>query len=339
MADNTPAPYVMNVWYMAGWQEEVDNADWLARKLLDRNWLIFHKEDGSYAMIHDRCPHRFAPLSMGRRDGDTIACGYHGLRFDGTGRCIHNPFSDLIPPGAAVATCPVVARYGIIWFWPGDPQAADPELIPDFTILDDPQPMVRQAMRMDANYELLTDNLMDLSHVEFVHVNTFQSGGVFWQGKHEALQDENGAIWSNWRVENVPPPPFAPQMEGLKCDRWTRMRWNAPASMWLEVGCAPHGQSGENPLFPTMRNPHIVTPETPTSSWYFYNCQPGEESIAFARRVFEDEDQPMLEAVERAMEGQDFWDMRPVILNIDSAAVRTRRQMQKLRRQESAEQE
>ncbi|KAH2808280.1 hypothetical protein KXV85_006061, partial [Aspergillus fumigatus] len=57
MADNTPAPYVMNVWYMAGWQEEVDNADWLARKLLDRNWLIFRKEDGSYAMIHDRCPH------------------------------------------------------------------------------------------------------------------------------------------------------------------------------------------------------------------------------------------------------------------------------------------
>ncbi|WP_246027313.1 aromatic ring-hydroxylating dioxygenase subunit alpha [Novosphingobium umbonatum] len=321
---------------MAAWQEEVDGKAWLARKLLGQNWLIFEQEDGTYAMVQDRCPHRFAPLSMGKRVGDTIACGYHGLRFDGKGQCVHNPFSDMIPPAAKLATYPVVARHGILWFWPGEAEAADPATIPDFTILDDPRPMVRQSMRMQAHYELLTDNLMDLSHVEFVHENTFNSGGVFWLGQHHAFQDEQGAIWSNWAVEDVPPPPFVPQLKGRNCNRWTKMRWNAPATMMLEVGCAPHDAPQDTSAFPTMRNPHIVTPESENSSWYFYNCEPGEESIAFARKVFEDEDQPMLEAVQQAMDGQDFWDMRPVVLNIDGGAIRARRHLEKMKKAEAA---
>lgn len=327
--------YVMNVWYMAAWQEEVDGQPMLARMLLDKAWVIYRKDDGSYAMLRDRCPHRFAPLSRGQRVGDIIACGYHGLRFDGAGQCIHNPFSELIPPGTAVESLPVVARHGILWFWPGDADKADSALIPDFAILDDPTPMARKATRMNANYELLADNLMDLSHIEFVHANSFQSGGALLKGNHQARQDNDGSIWSCWEVHDVPAPRFAQALQDVPVDRWTDMRWNAPACMYLEVGATPHGMAREESPVRPLRNPHIVTPETQTSSHYFYNCFPGEESEAFAWRVFEKEDRPMLEAVEKEMDGQEFWSMRPVILNVDAGAVRARRHLMKLRRDEA----
>lgn len=330
--------YVLDLWYMAAWQEEVDNADTLARTFLDRQWLMFRKSDGTYAMVRDRCPHRFAPLSRGKRVGDRIVCGYHGLQFDASGTCVHNPFSDLIPPNAVVESWPIVARHGILWFWPGDADAADASTIPDFAFLDDPQPMVRNHTIMDANYEILTDNLLDLSHIEFVHEHSFQSGGALLKGKYRAYQEDDGSVWSCWTVENVSAPRFAAEQLGdTLSDRWTNMRWNAPASMYLEVGAAPHGVPPAETPVRALRNPHIITPLSQTQSHYFYNCFPGPESEAFAKLIFEDEDRPMLEAVEASMSGQDFWEMRPVILNVDAGAVRARRHLMKLRREQRSD--
>ena len=327
--------YVLNVWYMAAWQEEVDANDMVARTLLDRNWVIYATGEGEYAMLLDRCPHRFAPLSRGRREGDQIECGYHGLRFDRNGTCVHNPFSELIPPNSSIPTCPVVARNGIIWFWPGDREAADPAKIPDYAILDDPMPMVRKRTRIEANYELLADNLLDLSHVEYVHRNSFRSGGAMLKGEHKAYTDENGAIWSCWSMTDVPAPLFATSLKDVSTDRWTNMRWNAPASLYLEVGAAPTGcPRDESPVRP-LRNPHIVTPETQASSHYFYNHTPGEQSAALAAQVFEHEDRPMLEAVQREMGDNDFWDMHPLILKVDSGAVRARRRLKQMRSEEA----
>ena len=66
--------------------------------LLDRKWLLWRERDGGWAMIEDRCPHRFVPLSRGTFHDGRIACGYHGLTFDGTGACVHNPFGGELPP-------------------------------------------------------------------------------------------------------------------------------------------------------------------------------------------------------------------------------------------------
>lgn len=323
--------YIKNVWYMAAWQEEVDGTDMLSRTFLDEAWLIFKVEDG-YAIIRDRCPHRFAPLSKGRRCGDLIECGYHGLTFDKHGTCVKNPFSDLIPPNSAIRTMLVEARHGIIWFWPGDVSKADPDLIPDFGFLDDPLEMTRMRTVMNANYELLTDNLMDLSHIEYVHRDSFQSGGAMFKGKHKARTEDDGQVWSCWLMEGVNPPRFATELEGTQCDRWTNMRWNAPANMYLEVGAAPLGvPHDESPIRP-LRNPHIITPETQTTSHYFYNTIKGDE--AFVEQVFDNEDRPMLEAVQNEMDGAQFWELQPLILNVDAGAVRARRQLMKMRREE-----
>jgi len=330
--------YLMNAWYMAAWQEEVGEEALLARTLLEQPWLLYRTAQGDYAMIHDRCPHRFAPLSRGKRIGDVIACGYHGLRFDRTGKCVHNPFSDRISPKAVVKSLPVVARHGILWFWPGDPEKADPASIPDFTILDDPAPMVRTASLMNAHYELLTDNLLDLSHIEFVHEHSFQSGGALLQGQHKGYIDNEGVVWSCWTVEDTTPPRFAAaQLAGQRVDRWTTMRWNAPSVLYLEVGATPHGVPREESPVRPLRNPHIITPSTHASCYYFYNCIPGAESEAFARRIFEEEDRPMLEAVQQRMGDQEFWSQQPLILNVDAGAIHARQQLIRLKKAEAGE--
>lgn len=330
------ADYVRNVWYMAAWEEEIVGDAVLGRTLLDQPWLILRKADGTYTMMSDRCPHRLAPLHKGRREGDSIACPYHGLAFDTAGTCVHNPFADTIPPHARLSALPIVARYGALWFWPGDAALADQDLIPDFSVLDDPVPMVRGRTHFKANYEIITDNLMDLSHAEFIHIETFRTEGKIFAGRHSAVETADGAIWSNWAMfDTLPPPWLAGLPDGARLDEWLEMRWHAPASMLLHIGFTLAGTPREAAPVPGMVNPHIITPETKGTSHYFFTRQPGEESGALAYKVFEEEDKPMLEEIQRRMGDTDFWDWKPVILNVDAAAVRARRRLMKMRREEA----
>lgn len=329
-------PYVRNLWYMAAWEEEVPEGGILTRTLLDEPRLIYRLSDGGYATLADRCPHRFVPLSRGKREGDRIVCGYHGLQFGADGGCKRNPFSDLIPPNARVSSWPTVARYGALWVWPGEAARADDALIPDFSFIDAGGPTVRGRTWMKANYEYITDNLMDLSHAEFLHVESFGTNGALFGGEHSATTDETGGVWSNWWMPATPPPGWAEPLvpAGGRVDQWLEMRWHAPASMALFIGVAHAGTGRREMVVPAMANPHIITPETAGSSHYFFTREPGEAAEAMARQVFDEEDGPMIEAVERAMAGRDFWAERPVILHVDAAAIRARRRLEALRRAE-----
>ena len=103
--DTTPTKYLANAWYMAAWSEEI-GASLLHRRILGKAILLYRKENDHIAALDDRCPHRFLPLSRGERVGDSIRCGYHGLRFDAAGKCVHNPFAQKIPNGAVVRAWP-----------------------------------------------------------------------------------------------------------------------------------------------------------------------------------------------------------------------------------------
>jgi vanillate O-demethylase monooxygenase subunit len=334
------ADYVRNAWYMAGWEEEVPEQGFLVRTIMDKPMLFYRKQDGTgYVGMVDRCPHRFAPLSMGRREGDRLVCGYHGLTFDETGACVRNPFSDLIPPHCRVQAFAVEARDTILWLWGGDPAEADPSLIADFSCMAPGDvPQGRGHLMFDANYELLTDNLMDLSHIEFVHRGTFGGGGVIFRGTHE-VKEEGEAIWSNWWMPETRPAWATFLPPEMKTDHWLDMRWHAPASMLLEIGLCPAGMDRANMPMPPMLQPHIITPETQTRSHYFYGFArlEGTEGEDQVGRAFKEEDQPMLEAVQRSMGDADFWAQKPVILAVDAGAIRARRRLMKLRRDEAPE--
>ena len=333
------APYVRNLWYMAGWAEEVPDGGFLARKLLDRPWLVLRLECGGYSMLADRCPHRFAPLSRGRREGDRMFCGYHGLGFDAaSGQCTFSPFGAKLPPGAKVATMPIVERHSALWFWPGNPERADPARIPDFSFLEGSVPHRRAHLCMDANYELVSDNLMDLSHAEFLHVQTFGVNGAIFEGRQSVKTDDGGALWNNWDMDGGSPPEWAKPMlpEGAKADHWLHMRWNAPACMALLIGLARAGTDRQDLVVPQMLNPHIITPETQRTSHYFYTSDDSDEGAELANRAFVEEDEPMIEAVQVSLGDQDFWDAGPISFASDAGAIQARRELIKLRQKEAA---
>src|SRR5271156_4921817 len=112
--------WVRNAWYVAAWSHELGAEQILARTICNEPVVLYRKSDGTVAVLEDRCCHRFAPLSMGRREGDDLRCMYHGLKFAADGRCVEIPGQALIPPKAAVRSYPVAERGNWIWLWLGE---------------------------------------------------------------------------------------------------------------------------------------------------------------------------------------------------------------------------
>jgi phenylpropionate dioxygenase-like ring-hydroxylating dioxygenase large terminal subunit len=329
--------YLKNAWYMVGWSNELTD-QLLSRRLFDQQIVLFRKTDGSIAALADRCPHRFAPLSMGERRGDAVQCPYHGLTFDGSGACIRNPFSDKIPAAAKVQSWAVVERNGIIWLWGGDAAFADASCIPDFSaVADGPDSrVVRGYTLLDTPYEFGTDNLMDLSHIEFVHKGTFAGAGVIFSGSHEVVEEGN-TLRSNWWMPNIPAPSHTAGIypPDMICDHWLDMRWNAPASMYLQVGATPAGGVREQGII--SHQYHILTPATATSTHYFWGVARGHDRdstevdafmLQLFGQAFDEEDKPIIKAAYDNLEGQDFWDAGPLSLGIDAGGTRARRKIQ-----------
>lgn len=332
-----PRPFVLNLWYVAAWEEELAGGKPLGRRLLDEPLVIFRQASSKQiSVLHDRCPHRFAPLHRGQVVGDSLACPYHGLEFGADGQCLRNPLADR-PPRAAVRSFPTVTRHGLVWFWPGDPAKADPSRVPDFSFLEG-QDVWRRRSRFAGHHELLADNLLDLSHVDFVHTGTFNTGGAHQRATQEVLDLGDGGLMVRWTLREV----FrAPHLEALfapedSITQVLQMRWHPASCMALEIH---YGLADDDGVLHDKRlsmvNPHIATPESHTATHYFWTCFPDAGSEAFARAVFDGEDQPMIEAVEQYMGGEDFWALRPAVLPGDAGALRARRRLLKLRQEEA----
>src|SRR5262249_13716888 len=149
----------------------------------------------------DRCPHRFVRMSMGKRIGDTIQCGYHGLRFGAQGELVEKPNDkDNHNLKACLRSYPAIERYGVIWIWMGKPELADPASIPEFSCMSDKAHFTAMPgySHIKANYELIVDNLLDLSHVHYLHPD-IHAGSDFATFKNEVRLDGE-TIWSMlWR--------------------------------------------------------------------------------------------------------------------------------------------
>ena len=114
--------FLKNAWYVAAWSAELEAGRLLARRLLDEPVVLYRDSEGHAWALADRCPHRFAPLSMGQLVNGHVQCRYHGLRFEGGGACVHNPHGP-VPRAAHVRSYPLLERYSAVWIWMGDPAA------------------------------------------------------------------------------------------------------------------------------------------------------------------------------------------------------------------------
>jgi phenylpropionate dioxygenase-like ring-hydroxylating dioxygenase large terminal subunit len=330
------SPFLLNGWYCAGWSEELDRQKIIGRRLLNMP-IVIYRADGQAVALHDRCPHRFAPLSKGAVKDGNLVCGYHGLAFSRTGQCVESPFGDRKVPNAAVQAFPVVERDNAIWFWPGDPELADPAAIPEFAGLGDAKG--RQGyLNLKANYQLAIDNLMDLSHIEFVHLRTFGGAGCFFEGQHETRKVSDTEIWSLWTMDDVQPPaPARAAFGDQRVNHWQDMCWRAPSNLSFDMGLVPLGLDRSSAP-PRMQQAHLLTPETETSTHYFYSKEQQDEPKEFdmLKIAFEEEDAPMMEACQRNM-GDNFWAERPVVLATDASAILVRRMLDKMIREQNSD--
>jgi phenylpropionate dioxygenase-like ring-hydroxylating dioxygenase large terminal subunit len=166
--------FVRNCWYATAWDYEIAPEAVFSRTIADEPLVLYRKADGQPVALEDRCCHRHAPLSEGRRVGDDLRCMYHGLRFAPDGRCVEIPGQTTVPDRARVRSFPAVERHSLIWVWLGDAAKADPELIPDAISLDHPDWNFKSGyMRYEADPMLVIDNAMDFSHITYVHEQTF----------------------------------------------------------------------------------------------------------------------------------------------------------------------
>lgn len=124
--------FLRNCWYVAGWASEVGERP-LVRTICNEPLLFFRDAEGAVRALSDRCPHRKAPLSTGSIESGEITCGYHGIRFNAEGRCLHVPGGLSFGSNFAVRAYPVEQMHGFIFIWMGDPAKADTALIPDFS--------------------------------------------------------------------------------------------------------------------------------------------------------------------------------------------------------------
>lgn len=335
-----------NCWYMAGWAKELTSGT-LARRIADEPLVLFRDGEGVVHALHDRCPHRFAPLHLGVLDDGRLRCAYHGLTFNGSGQCVHNPHGDQsIPHGAKVRSFPVVERDSCLWIWPGDPARADPDLIPDFSCLNEDTHYVGFGyLHVDVNYTLETDNIMDLSHIQFLHPGTLGSSAT--SGGETEVTQTGSTVWSKRHNQEALSEFLANALGfpvGTVVDRRMDVRWDPPSSMLIFAFSTPVGAPPQATRGRMIAN--IFSPETENSTHYWFSVSYdrralGANGAEIAQRGTDDllkpftgEDLPVLREVQKAMEGADFWSLRPILLPGDAGAVRARRVLDKLIRDE-----
>lgn len=332
--------YLKNHWYAAAFSDELCTTP-LLRKLLGEPVALFRGESGRATALHDRCPHRFAPLHKGVVLGDDLRCPYHGLRFNAGGACVHNPIGDgKIPKAACVRSFPLAERDGIVWMWWGE-QDADESTIRRWVEFEDEAhyTSVQGYIHVRAAAQLVIDNLLDLSHAEFLHPY-LATEGFNRRTQYSMEQQGNTVIARNWRPSEPITQLFAlayGDNAPSHVDHLSLVTWEAPSTIRLDIGVTRPGLTSKEG--PGSYQAHLLTPETEHSSHLFwkwardFRIDDAELSVqlqASLQHAFETEDEPMIEWQSVHMGGRSQEELKPVLLPTDSASLRARRVLQQL---------
>ncbi|WP_417520189.1 Rieske 2Fe-2S domain-containing protein [Minwuia sp.] len=322
-------PYIRNHWYVAGWSSEFGEG-FTTATILEQD-IVLYRTDGDVVAFQDRCPHRALPLSMGKRIGDAIQCGYHGLTFGPDGGCIRVPGQKSIPPQAWVRRYPTHERHGIVWIWMGEDDLADPADIFDLSQLSDSAWAAVQgdALKFRSNYLNVADNLCDPAHVSFVHPTTLgnaSSEDVPVKAKRNGRTVEV----SRW-IRDGEPIGFFRAYGGFEghVDRWHYYYLHSPCIAVIDFGSAdaalalpPERRSEGVQIFAL----HFMTPVDATTTidrWMHIRNTAIDDASAGAKisdllRIAFAEDKAILEAVQRTELKPS--DREPVRVAIDSGA-------------------
>ena len=267
--------FVRNSWYVAAWSDELQETP-LGLMLLCDPIVLFRTSDGSAVALEDRCVHRRVPLSLGNIRGDHIQCTYHGFVYDRTGACIKIPGQSSIPADARIKSYPVVDRHGCIFVWMGNPEKADDALIPNYgTLQTSGHGVTKKHVRLETHYQLIIDNLLDLSHLAYLHASSVGQAELAEMANVDTEIEGDVVRVSRWTLD-VPAVRTYQQFgryEG-NIDRWQISEFTPPCFFIIDNGAAstgtgaPEGKTGENRW--GFNVCHGITPETDKTTHYFW---------------------------------------------------------------------
>lgn len=324
--------YPMNCWWVAAFSDEVGRS-LLGRWLLDTPVLLYRREDGTPVAIENRCPHRGAPLSLGCLQGDEVQCGYHGFRFDADGACTWVP-SMRAPLGAArVRAFPLIEQAPYVWIYLGDPAAID--TVPPPPVLDwsaDAAFALRKG-RMDiaANYMLLKENVLDLTHFGYVHATTFKI--LDWVDPPRFASEGDTTSYRQTFTRSPLPPVFAEPLGLRPGTPFDRENYGAFVSPALQQAAVDFRDPDSGALTGRFRVAHATTPIDGRRMLYFWlagrdhgtSDAEMDAMQALTERGFA-EDEDMIEAIQ-AMADADPRDAarRETSVKMDTAGIQARR--------------
>lgn len=336
--------YPSNAWYVAAMSHEI-RRELHARTLLGNPVLLYRREDGSVAAIEDRCSHRRVSLSLGKLIGDHVQCGYHGVTFDGSGACVHIPGQERIPPRACVRGYPIVERDGYVWIWMGDKALASERSVPDYSDICSSEKFTglrANSLRVDAPCLFNIENVLDLSHVSFVHEQTVGTKEVAETKPEITVGDDLIVVHREWDKADSS-PLFKKVFGWEKIKRAQTIRFWPGGNVRLDITVEPTGNQDPS-LVRHLSVAGPCTPETATTHFKYSAMYRDFElhdaalskTIAdqFHRTVLEDK--ALMEDQQRNWQADDA--SGPMFdLAVDRAPLAARRMLQRLWQAEQAE--
>ncbi len=339
--------FIRNSWYVAGWSRDFQDSI-RSVEIIGLRMAVFRNSQGQLKALEDRCPHRLLPLSKGKRIGDTIQCGYHGMTFDGSGTCVRVPGQENTPDRANVRAFPVAERNGIVWIWMGDEKLANEEEIFDLPQFTDDNWHVHHGgqLHLKAHYLNVAENLVDPAHVSFVHPTTLGNASSENVPVHVST---SGDVIRAWRwIRDAPPVGFFKEFGGFEgnVDRWHYYDLYLPSTAVIDFGSidtAENCPEDERDRGVRVLALHFVTPvnENYTIDHWMHIRNTAPEDDAASEKVdsllamaFE-EDKAILEAIHE--EEQRPQTRKPVRIAIDKGPIVFRKRIREMIEAETVE--
>jgi phenylpropionate dioxygenase-like ring-hydroxylating dioxygenase large terminal subunit len=337
------AAFVRNQWYVAAYGREVGR-ELLARTILGEPLVFYRTEAGDAVALADRCVHRRYPLSESRLDGDTIVCGYHGFTYDKAGSCVFVPGQERIPRTARVPWYPVVERDSFVWVWIGERELADPALVPRAPWLEDPAYTTVSGMEpLAARYELLVDNLLDLSHETYLHGGYIGTPEVANTPITTEVDEERRIIYVSRHMADAECPSFYANSTGIqgRIMRWQDIEYHPPCLYLLHSRIAPAGvlprDDGGDPDAFHVEVVYAITPETEHSTHDFWAVARdfALEDAEVSKFMHENnravvlQDVVALDILEKVVDGEPEG-YQELSVNIDTGGLAARRILKKM---------
>jgi phenylpropionate dioxygenase-like ring-hydroxylating dioxygenase large terminal subunit len=284
-------------WYVGAMSHELHH-ELFGRMLLGEPVVMYRRADGTPIALEDRCLHRRLPLTKGKLLGDIVQCGYHGVEYESSGKCLHVPGQKAPPPDAYIKSYPVAERYGWVFLWMGDPSAADTTPVPEFSNrVDDPEWYTfRDLLPLKCNYKLVLDNLLDLSHLAYVHGTTTGNVPVAVDAVVETTVRGN-SVRVTRLMEDVEPAMVYSEFGGFKSNinRWQITEYMPPSMYYINNGSERAGQlpapaeriEGQSEW--GFQVYHGITPETENTTHQFWQISYRKDAVDVNKRKNFDE--------------------------------------------------